>query len=42
MLLRLEQMVLADQIDLADFGAHFGSGVARVPGCVCDTSQTYL
>ena len=29
------QMLMADPIDATVFGAHFGSGVARVPGCVC-------
>jgi hypothetical protein len=28
-------MLMADQIDAAVFGVHFGSGVARVPGYVC-------
>jgi hypothetical protein len=26
---------MADQIVAAVFGVHFGSGVARMPGCVC-------
>jgi hypothetical protein len=26
---------MADQFDAAVFGVHLGSGVARVPGCVC-------
>jgi hypothetical protein len=28
-------MLMADPFDDAVFGAHFGSGDARVPGCVC-------
>jgi hypothetical protein len=31
---RLEQMLMGDQFDVTVFGVHFGSGVARVPGCV--------